>query len=240
MMSRCMTKKSIGLRALGSWWLGVGMLTTIGLGWPSMTIAGNAPREKMDCRVYETKTTSFGIGLRFGAMLLPLLGPLSPSASVTPLVNFDRKTGVAWDKAVHGIIARYVELCSRYNAGLVNKQEYEVRMKEIEGLYKEAQGLEAKLYEATRSHAKQAAEELNQELGKKKAATAGTESEKATTASRELSESVEAFADRVDQLEPVGRSLEPSRSSSMPPDPMKPPATTGTVGVSPDRSPGQP
>ena len=213
----------------------------VGIGmWPAVTPAGNAPREKMDCKVYETKTTSFGVGLRFGAMLLPLLGPLSPSASVTPLVNFDQKTGVAWDKAVHGIIARYVELCTRYNAGLVNKEEYEARMKEIEGLYKEAQGLETQLFEATRSHAKQAADDLNQELGRKKAAGAAGHDATSTAASRELAESVQAFAEHVDRLEPVGRPLDPSRTSSMPPDPMKPPATTGTVGASPNSSIRQP
>jgi len=217
-----------------------GTVCTMLAGWPLVATAVEAPREKMDCRVYETKTTSFGIGLRFGAMLLPLLGPLSPSASVTSLVNFDQKTGVTWDKAVHGIIARYVELCTRYNAGLVNKDEYEARMKEIEGLYKEAQGLETKLFEATRSHAKQAADELSQELERKKAAGAEAQGEQATTASRQLSESVTVFAERVDRLEPIGRPLDPSRTSSMPPDPMKPPATTGTVGASPDHSPRQP
>jgi len=215
------------------------MLSIVLAGWPPALMAGSAPREKMDCRVYETKSTSFGVGLKFGAMLLPLLGPLSPSASVTPLVNFDQKTGVAWDKAVHGIIARYVELCSRYNAGLVSKEEYDARLKEIEGLYKEAQGLEAKLLEETRSHARQAADELSKELGRKKAA-AGGQGETQTAAARELSNSVQAFADRVDRLEPIGRPMDSSQKSSMPPDPMKPSATTGTVGASPDSSIRQP
>jgi hypothetical protein len=186
----------------------------------------------MDCHVYETKTRSFGVGVRFGAMLLPLIGP---SITATPTVSFDQKTGVTWDKAVHGLIARYVELCNRYNAGLVEKAEYETRLHEIEGLYKDGQALEAKLFEATRSHAQEAAQELSQELGRKKAAEAET-----VATGRQLADSVQTFAEQVERLEPVGRPLDPSRTSAMPPDPMKPPATTGTVGAMPDTSVRQP
>ena len=35
--------------------------------------AADPPNEKMDCTVYETKSSSFGLGLRFGTMLLPVL-----------------------------------------------------------------------------------------------------------------------------------------------------------------------
>jgi len=202
---------------LVGWWVG---------SWPSPAAAASAPEEKMDCRVYETKTTNFNMGLRFGVMLLPLLGPLSPQGSMTPTAGFDRKAGVAWDKAVHGLVARYVELCTRYNAGLVDKAEYEARMKEIEVVYREGQELEPKLYEATRQHAKAAGDELNRELGRRKPAAAANES---------LAASIQDFSDRVDRLEPAGRPIDPS-APALPPDPMKPPATTGTVGASPDSS----
>jgi hypothetical protein len=199
---------------------------------PSTVLAEGAPHKKMDCRVYETKTTSFGMGLRFGAMLLPLVGPF---VSATPMAGFDQKTGVTWDKAVHGLIARYVELCNRYNAGLVEKAEYETRLHEIEGLYKEGQGLEPKLFEATRSHAQEAAAELSQELGRKKTSQVET-----VAAGRQLADSVQTFAEQVERLEPAGRPLDPSGTTAMPPDPMKPPATTGTVGAMPDTSIRQP
>ena len=240
-MSELMMRRPVTRGTTAVSWFALAMILATGVVcWPSVLMAGDAPRKKMDCRVYETKTTSFGVGLKFGAMLLPLLGPVSPSVSVTPLASFDQKTGVQWDKAVHGIIARYVELCNRYNARLVDKEEYEARMKEIDGLYKEAQEVEGKLFEATRTHAKQAADDLSQELGRKKAAAASTQGEGGPAASQQLTQSVQALADRVDRLEPISRPFDPSRTSSMPPDPMKPPATTGTVGASPGDSPRQP
>jgi len=155
--------------------------------------AAEPPDEKMDCRIYETKTSSFGLGVRFGAMLLPLLGPLSPSASAAPTVTFDRKTGVAWDKTVHGLVARYVELCTRYNAGLVTKQEYEARMKEIEGIHKDMAGLESKVFEETRGHAQSAQQDLDRSLSKRPAAKPG-----ATTT---VADSLATLSRRVDQLD---------------------------------------
>ena len=223
-----------------SWMMSAAVVAGLWVGsWPSPAASGTAPEEKMDCRVYESKTTNFNLGLRFGVMLLPLLGPLSPQGSVTPMAGFDRKTGVTWDKAVHGLVARYVELCTRYNAGLVDKAEYEARMKEIEGVYREAQELEPKLFEATRQHAKAAGDDLNRELGRRKPAATESPAGTATVESGALAASIRDFSDRVGRLEPAGRPLDP-HSPALPPDPMKPPATTGTVGAAPDSSIRQP
>jgi hypothetical protein len=207
--------------------------------WAAPVAAASAPEEKMDCRVYETKTTNFNMGLRFGVMLLPLLGPLSPQGSMTPMMGFDRKTGVAWDKAVHGLVARYVELCTRYNAGLVDKAEYEARMKEIESVYRDAQELEPKLYEATRQHAKAASDDLNRELSRRKAAPAEPHPGAAGAGNESLKASIQDFSERVDRLEPAGRAMSPG-ASPLPPDPTKPSATTGTVGAAPEDSIRQP
>ena len=233
--------ETIGRRVgLVSWMVPAAVLVGVWVGsWPSPAAAGNAPEEKMDCRVYESKTTKFSLGLKFGVMLLPLLGPLSPQGSVTPQASFDRQTGVAWDKAVHGLVARYVELCTRYNAGLVDKAEYDARMKEIEVVYREAQELEPKLYEATRQHAKAAGDDLTRELGRRKPAAAESPAGTGAAASGALAASIQDFSDRVDRLEPAGRPIDPS-APALPPDPMKPPATTGTVGASPDSSIRQP
>ena len=136
-------------------------------GWTQSAASAEPPDEKMDCRVYETKTSAFGFGVKFGTMLLPMLGPLSPSVSATPSVNYERKTGVAWDKNVHGLVARYVELCNRYNAGLVTKEEYQARMREIEGIQKDMVVLESKVFEETRGHARSAQQDLDQALSKR-------------------------------------------------------------------------
>ena len=158
--------------------------------------AADPPDEKMDCRVYETKTSSFGLGVRFGTMLLPLLGPLSPSVSANPSVSFERKTGVAWDKNVHGLVARYVELCTRYNAGLVTKEEYQARMREIEGIHKDMTALESKVFEETRGHAQSAQQDLDRALSKRAPATQAE-----TTA---VAESLTALGVRIGHLETGG------------------------------------
>ena len=231
----------IGRRTgLAAWLMPGAVLISVSVGsWPSPATAASAPEEKLDCRVYETKTTKFSLGLKFGAMLLPLLGPLSPGVSVTPQASFDRTSGVTWDKAVHGLVARYVELCNRYNAGLVDKAEYEARMKEIEVVYREAQELEPKLYEATRQHAKAAGDDLNRELARRKAAPAESQAGTAGAGNESLRASIQDFSDRVDRLEPAGRPLSPG-APNLPPDPTKPSATTGTVGAAPDSSIQQP
>jgi len=167
-----------------------------------------APDEKLDCSIYETKETNFGVAFKVAHFLF----------NTGPEFSFSRKTGVAWDKVVHGTIARYVELCSRYNAGLVNKAEYEARMKGIEALYKETKEMEAKLYAAVRQRAKEAGDELAAELGHKP---------RASTANVNLESSVEQLADRVDQLEPIGLPLKPSQ-------PCKPRDMLGAPGVHSD------
>jgi len=179
--------------------LSVAIIVTA-LTWQGMeagkVAAADPPDEKMDCHVYETKTSSFGLGVRFGTMLLPLLGPLSPSVSASPSVSFDRKTGVAWDKNVHGLVARYVELCTRYNAGLVTKDEYETRLREIEGIHKDMAALESKVFEETRGHAQSAQQDLDRALSKR----APAKQAEATA----VAESLTALGVRIDHLETGG------------------------------------
>lgn len=169
-----------------------------------------APDVKLDCSIYETKETNLGAAFKVAQFIF----------KVGPEFSFSRRSGVAWDKAVHGTIARYVELCNRYNAGAVTKAEYEARMREIEGLYKETKEMEAKLYAATRQRARDAGDELEEALGRSRRAPAAP-----TKASLEAS--VEALADRVEHLEPIGQPLKPA-------SPCKPPDMLGSPGVSPD------
>lgn len=166
--------------------LGLGM----GQGPMGWAYAG-APDVKLDCSVYETKETNLGVAFKIGQFIF----------KVGPEVTFNHRSGVAWDKVVHGTIARYVELCSRYNAGLVNKAEYEARLKEIEDLYKETKEMEAKLYAATRQRAKDAGVELDMQLGRKPHPSASDIN---------LESSVERMAKHVEDLEPIGRPLKPA------------------------------
>lgn len=152
---------------------------------------GKAPSDILDCSIYETKSMDLTVAFQVGQFIF----------KVGPEVSFSRKTGMAWDKIVHGTIARYVELCKPYNAGMVSKVEYESRLKEIEGLYKETQELEAKLYAATRQRAREAGDELDETL---------RHSHRTTTTKAGLETSVEALADRVEHLELVGQPLKPA------------------------------
>jgi hypothetical protein len=159
---------------------------------PAVRVAiAEAPDVKLDCSIYETKTMNFGIAFKVAQFIF----------NIGPEFSFSRKTGVAWDKVVHGTIARYVELCNRYNAGLVNKAEYEVRLKEIEALYKETKEMEAKLYTATRERARDAGDELDATLGR---------TPRPSVTNKNLESSVEKLADRVEHLEPIGQPLKPS------------------------------
>lgn len=176
---------------------------------PATLWAGEPPAEKMDCQVYETKKRSVTVGLKAGNLLF----------NVGPEVTWMLERGVAWDQAVHGLIARYVELCGRYNAGEVTKEEYQQRLREIDNLYKEAVELQNKLIEQTHKRAKDAHAELEEATGGKKAGP-GPEAVA-------LQQSVERLASQVEQLEPVGRRL------CRPSDPTQPGATTGTVGAAP-------
>lgn len=170
------------------------------------TARAEASDVKLDCSIYETKETNFGVAFKVAHFFF----------NAGPEFSFSRKTGVAWDKVVHGTIARYVELCSRYNAGLVNKAEYEVRMKEIEGLYKETKEMEAKLLAATRQRARDAGDELDEALGRSRRTPADS-------AKARLEGSVEGLAERIEHLEPISQPLKPVQ-------PCQPPDMLGAPG----------
>ncbi len=149
------------------------------------------PAEPMDCRVYETKKASITVGLKAGNFLF----------SVGPEVTFSRQTGIAWDRTVQGLIVKYQELCTRYNAGLATKEEYDARLRQIESLYKEAQELEQKLMAETRNRANAAIDELDRTLAQRKASE--------VAATDPMMESLDNLKRRLDRLEPIGYPMPP-------------------------------
>jgi len=163
---------------------------------------------KLDCSVYETKSMNVSAAFTVAQFVF----------NIIPSIGFSRTTGVAWDKVVHGTIARYVELCNRYNAGLVDKAEYEVRLKEIEALYKETKEMEEKLFAATRQRAKASGDEMDEALGRKR---------KDSSVPPEVEASVKALAEKVERLDPIGKPLKPAA-------PCKPPDMLGAPGAQPD------
>lgn len=176
--------------------------------WSGTARAVVPPAEKLDCTVYETKSMNFSVAFSIAHFVFNMI----------PTIGFSRTTGVAWDKVVHGTIARYVELCNRYNAGMVDKTEYEARLKEIEALYKETKEMEEKLFAATRQHAKAAGDELDETLGRKP---------KRSIPDARFDASVEALADKVERLEPISKPLKPAA-------PCRPPDMLGAPGAQDD------
>lgn len=171
--------------------------------------AGEPPSEKLDCRVYDKKTSKMGLGFKVASFLF----------KAGPEISYDAQQGVAWDRTVQSFIVRYVELCERYNAGLVTKSEYDQRLNQMEGIYKEAEQVESKLYEATRNRAKESSNELDELVGRKRPAASG-----GTTQASALTDSINQLAGHIDQLEPIGNPLKPAK-------PCPPPDMLGAPGV---------
>ena len=168
---------------------------------------GEPPDVELDCGVYETQTLDLTFGLKAGNFLF----------AAGPEMGVTYRAGVAWERIVQGTIARYVELCNRYNAGMVTKAEYEARLETIEALYSEAQQLQAQLLEAARRRSRSGFDELDREVGKMRG--------KDRPARKvELESKVEQLAERVERLDPIGQILEPS-------SPCSPPDMLGAPGV---------
>lgn len=168
---------------------------------PDRASAGEAPAEKLDCRVYDKKTSKVGLAFMVAGFLF----------KGGPEISYNAQQGVEWDRAVQSFIVRYVELCERYNAGLVTKSEYGERLHQMEGIYQEAQQVESKLYEATRNRAKESSNELDELVGRKKPSAPDS----ATQASV-LNESIRKLLWQIEQLEPIGNQLKPARPCPSP------------------------
>jgi hypothetical protein len=176
-------------------------------------MAGGAPEgavwaDELDCHVYDTRSGSITIALKAGNFLF----------EVGPEVTFGRSRGIAWDKVVQGIIARYKEACTRYNAGLLSKEEYAQRLREIDGLYREAQELEQKLRDETHRHARSMHDEMERAL----AGRSGGGQESSPEADP-LATALTGLSTKIEQLESIGRPLSPK-------PPCPPPDMLGAPG----------
>lgn len=170
--------------------------------------------DELDCHVYDTRSGSITIGFKAGNFLF----------EVGPEVTFGRSRGIAWDKVVQGIIARYKEACTRYNAGLLSKEEYAQRLREIDGLYREAQELERKLREETHRHARAMHDEMERALAGRSGA--GQES---PPEADQLGTALTGLNTKIEQLEPIGRPLTP-KPPCPPPDMLGAPGAQGDSG----------
>jgi len=173
---------------------------------------GAAPPETpLDCEVYETKKFGVTVGFRIGNLLL----------NAGPDVTIASEHGVAWHKVVQGLIARYEEVCTRYNGGLVTKEEYAQRIHEIEDLHREAQQYERQLREETRAHAREGFSELDHVFP-----GPGARQSRPSPSGKKpdsVARGLENLKTRIDQLTPIGKPLHPTK-------PCTPPDMLGSPG----------
>jgi hypothetical protein len=87
--------------------------------------------EQQDCSVHKSEDGRITLGFKFGNLLF----------SAGPEISFGKKMGIDWDHTVQGLIARYQELCARFNTGSITKQEYDERLVKIENIEKDAYDL---------------------------------------------------------------------------------------------------
>lgn len=110
--------------------------------------------QEMDCTVHRS-SGGITIGFKAGNFLF----------GFGPEVTFG-KQGITWDKAVQAVIARYQELCARFNTGSITQKEYDARLREIDALAKEVTELQQKLLKQTKQSAKESFAELQRETSK--------------------------------------------------------------------------
>jgi hypothetical protein len=105
----------------------------------TQVVHAEAPHVVLNCASFEKKDTNAGVGSKG-------VGAFRFSTGL----GFS-KTSAAWEHVVHGIIARYTDLCNRFTSGLFTKMEYETGLEELDGFYREAKKLEVKLLDAVQS-----------------------------------------------------------------------------------------
>jgi len=138
--------------------------------------------KKLDCDVHKDKESKLSLGFKMDVAFLAKAGPE---------IGFSKATRMKWDRAAQQIIARYQELCSRYNSGTVSMASYERRMREIDQVYEKMIELRQKVADYRRRVANAAFAELDREIDKRRAGQEG----------RALSAEISGVSQQVSALE---------------------------------------
>ncbi|KMP10389.1 hypothetical protein UR09_06370 [Candidatus Nitromaritima sp. SCGC AAA799-A02] len=112
--------------------------------------------EQQDCSVHKNEDGRITLGFKLGGLLW----------GVGPEISFGKKEGIDWDHTVQGLIARYQELCARFNTGSITKQEYDERMARIEGIETEAYKLYQEFLERKARRKNDMFDELDNDLSR--------------------------------------------------------------------------
>ena len=108
--------------------------------------------EEQDCSVYKSENGKITLGFKAGGLFF----------GIGPEVSFGKESGIDWDKLTQRLVARYLELCTRFNTGSISKSEYDKRLKKIEAIETEAYQLYQKVIEETAKRKDRIFEELDE------------------------------------------------------------------------------
>ena len=107
--------------------------------------------EEQDRSVYKSENGQITLGFKAGGLFF----------GIGPEITFGKDSGIDWDNLTQRLVARYLELCTRFNTGSISKSEYDQRLKKVEAIETEAYKLYQKVLEETAKRKDRIFEELD-------------------------------------------------------------------------------
>ena len=108
--------------------------------------------EEQDCSVYKSENGKIVLGFKAGGLFF----------GIGPEITFGKDSGIDWDNLTQRLVARYLELCTRFNTGSISKSEYDERLKKVEAIETEAYKLYQKVLEEEAKRKDRIFEELDE------------------------------------------------------------------------------
>jgi hypothetical protein len=108
--------------------------------------------EEQDCSVYKSKNGKITLGFKAGGLFF----------GIGPEITFGKDSGIDWDKLTQRLVAKYLELCTRFNTGSISKSGYDKRLKKIEAIETEVYKLYQKVIEDIAKRKDRIFEELDE------------------------------------------------------------------------------
>ena len=108
--------------------------------------------EEQDCSIYQSKDGKITLGFKASGLLF----------GIGPEISFGSDTGINWGELSQTLVARYLELCTRFNTGSITKSEYDKRLEKIEAIETKAYKLYQQVIEETRKRRDKIFEELDE------------------------------------------------------------------------------
>jgi hypothetical protein len=108
--------------------------------------------KKQDCSVYKSEDGKITLGFKAGGLFF----------GIGPEVTFGKESGINWNNLTQRLVARYLELCTRFNTGSISKSQYDKRLKNIETVETKAYNLYQKMLEETTKRKEKMFKELDE------------------------------------------------------------------------------